>query len=376
MNSGGFELISGGGTATATTINSGGRLTVESDTEFGVASVNGTLVNRGGEQDVIGLASATTLNAGLEIVSSGGTAIATTVNSGGLEKVNTAGATISDHVLRGGEEIVSSGGTVSATVVDTGGTMAVDGTAIGTIVNGGTQWVNPGGVTSSTVAENGGTQIVYSSGSASGTLVSAASFQTISRGSTTGTVVLSGGFQGVFNGGIAGGTVISTGGEAVVYAGGTDRFSTISQGGIEFIRSAGTVSGGTVISGASMTVSSGGIVAAGLTLSGGTANISGSLAAGQTMNFAGAGGDLVLFNLPAFAAVIGGFGTSDKIDLGSFAFGSATTRSFTEAPSHTSGTLSVVNGASQAHLTLLGSYVTSNFALSNDGAGRTLVKFA
>ena len=152
--------------------------------------------------------------------------------------------------------------------------------------------------------------------------------------------------------------------------------SLISSGGLQFILSAGTVSGGTVISGATMTVSSGGFVAAGLTLSGGTANISGSVATGQTMNFVGTGGDLALYNLPAFGAVIGGFGTGDKIDLGTFTFGSGTTRSFVEAASHTSGTLSVANGASQANLTLLGSYVTSNFALSNDSAGGTLVKFA
>jgi hypothetical protein len=36
----------------------------------------------------------------------------------------------------------------------------------------------------------------------------------------------------------------------------------------------------------------------------------------------------------------------------------------------------VVNGASQANRTLLGTYVTSNFALSNDGASGTPVKFA
>jgi len=94
------------------------------------------------------------------------------------------------------------------------------------------------------------------------------------------------------------------------------------------------------------------------------------------MTFAGTGGDLALYNLPGFAAVIAGFGTGDRIDLGNFAFGSATTRSFFEAPSHTSGTLSVVTGALQANLTLHGSYVTSNFTLANDGAGGTLVKFA
>ena len=74
--------------------------------------------------------------------------------------------------------------------------------------------------------------------------------------------------------------------------------------------------------------------------------------------------------------MIGGFGSGDKIDLGHFAFGSGSTQTYTEAASHTSGTLSVVNGGNQANLTLLGSYVTSNFALSNDGAGGTLVKFA
>ena len=74
-----------------------------------------------------------------------------------------------------------------------------------------------------------------------------------------------------------------------------------------------------------MTVSSGGTVAAGLTISGGTANISGSVAAGQTVNFAGPAAIWRSTICPAFAAVIGGFGTGDKIDLGSFAFSSATT---------------------------------------------------
>jgi hypothetical protein len=74
--------------------------------------------------------------------------------------------------------------------------------------------------------------------------------------------------------------------------------------------------------------------------------------------------------------VIGGFASGDKIDLGTFAFGTGATRSFTEAASHTSGTLTVTNGANHASFTLAGSYVTSNFALSNDGSGGTLVKFA
>jgi hypothetical protein len=131
-----------------------------------------------------------------------------------------------------------------------------------------------------------------------------------------------------------------------------------------------------VISGATLTVSSGGTVLAGLTLSGGTTNIFGSMAAGQTMNFAGTGGDLALYNLPAFGALIGGFSSGDKIDLATLTFGSGSTRSFTEAASHTSGTLTVANGASHASLTLAGNYATSNFAVASDAASVTLVKFA
>jgi hypothetical protein len=49
---------------------------------------------------------------------------------------------------------------------------------------------------------------------------------------------------------------------------------------------------------------------------------------------------------------------------------------YTASSGHTSsGTLSAINGSNHANLTLLGSYVTSNFTLSNNGAGGTLGKF-
>jgi len=114
----------------------------------------------------------------------------------------------------------------------------------------------------------------------------------------------------------------------------------------------------------------------GLRISGGTAVISGSVASGQTMTFVGSGGDLALYNLSGFAAVISGFSTGDQIDLGGFAFSSnGETRTFTEAANKTSGTLTVVDGGKTASLTLAGSYVTSAFMLTNDGAGGTFVRF-
>jgi hypothetical protein len=71
---------------------------------------------------------------------------------------------------------------------------------------------------------------------------------------------------------------------------------------------------------------------------------------------------------------ISGFNlTSQEIDLGGYAYSTSETVSWTEAPSNTSGTLTVTDGAKVANLTLLGSYVTSNFDLSTDSQGGTLV---
>ncbi len=188
----------------------------------------------------------------------------------------------------------------------------------------------------------------------------------------SGTRVLSGGSQDVS--GAAHATVVSAAGKDMVMSAGIDTGTVVSSGGVQLIMSAGVVSGTTLLSGATLTAFSGGIIAAGLTLSGGTAVISGSVAAGQTVKYVGSGGDLALFNLPGFGASVGGFGAGDRIDLGGLAYGGGETRSFTEAGGGTSGTLTVTDGGKVAHLSLLGSYVTSDFALSTDGAGGTLVK--
>jgi hypothetical protein len=122
-------------------------------------------------------------------------------------------------------------------------------------------------------------------------------------------------------------------------------------------------------------VSSGGLLSGGLTLSGGTATISGSVSSSVTVTFVSAGGDLILKNPSTFAAEIGGFTlTTQEIDLLGYAYNSSTeTRSWTEAASNTSGTLTVVDGSKTATLNLLGSYSTANFTLSSDGAGGTLI---
>ena len=152
------------------------------------------------------------------------------------------------------------------------------------------------------------------------------------------------------------GTTISSGGTEDVFSGGATDHSQVF--GKEVVSSGGSGYGDTVHTGGVLTISSGGQVAGGLTISGGYAAISGAVASGQEIRFAGTG-DLTFYDLTAFHATIGGYSTGDEFDLGGFAFGAGETRSFTEAASLTSGTLTVTDGADVAKLTLLGSYVTS-----------------
>jgi hypothetical protein len=66
-------------------------------------------------------------------------------------------------------------------------------------------------------------------------------------------------------------------------------------------------------------------------------------------------------------------GEGSRIDLSDIAFASGTTLSFTEAPSNTSGTLSVSDGVHTANITLIGQYTTAQFTKASDGHGGTLV---
>ena len=292
----------------------------------------------------------------IEIIAFSGSVL---VGAGGVQDVKSPKVALNTEIASGGRQNVHAGGIASATTVEYGGAQFVTAGGISRAARllRGSEYVSSGGVASATRVSSGGSEQVTSGG--------------IARSST----VLSGGSLIVSRGGVASVTAVSAGGRETVSSGGIDRFSVIGSGGMAFIASAATVSGTTVLSGAKLTVSSGGVVQAGLTISGGAAAISGTVAAGQQVRFGGSGGTLALYNLPSFAALISGFSAGDRFDLGGFAYGAGETRSFVSAASHTSGTLTVVDGAKTAKLTLIGSYATSNFALANDGAGGTFVRF-
>jgi autotransporter passenger strand-loop-strand repeat protein len=276
----------------------------------------------------------------------------TTVSSGQTLMVS-AGQTYSGiTVLSGGIETVLSGGTASGTIVDSGGTETVSGGGkdVGTTISG-KQYVY-GTATSATIGA-GGNQYVEAGGAASATIVHSGGRQIVSSGGVaSGATVTHDGNQSVFSGGVARGTVLS-GGAEIVSAGGTASGTIVDSGGAE--RVYGRASGGT-INGGLVEVASGGTASGAVTfVSGGTLQLD-----------AGAG----------FTGRIKGFGTPDlldRIDLRGIAFGSGTTRSFSEAAGNTSGTLTVTSGTHTVHLTLLGLYTTNNFKLATDTHGGTLV---
>ena len=167
---------------------------------------------------------------------------------------------------------------------------------------------------------------------------------------------------------------------------------TIHSGGREDVRANGVTSGAIISSGGTVVVSSGGTVfdatlrggtltelanadmSGDLIISSGTANLSDNVASGEEVLFAGSGGDLALYNVTQFHATIGGFSTGDKFDLGGFTYSAGEKETFKENAAHTSGLLTVTDGAEVAKLTLLGNYTSSDFALSDDNHGGTSVK--
>lgn len=102
-------------------------------------------------------------------------------------------------------------------------------------------------------------------------------------------------------------------------------------------------------------------------LLGGTVQLGAGADAHQTVDFLTGSALLKLVGAGSFAGTIADFGTGDKIDLLNTA---ATSLHFS------GGVLSVDNGSvGVAHLHFSGSYTNSNFALSSDGHGGSMISF-
>ena len=227
------QIISSGGSALSTTIQETGSQLIY---DGGVA--NSTTVKPHGSQFIYsgGIASRTHLSSGaVQTVYTGGSADSTYVASGATQTVASGGVTTNDIIESGGEEDTSAGGS-SYDLVLNGGTQVVasGGMAYHTIINSaGVQHISNDGYAFNTEINLGGSQVVSYGGIASGTVINSAGNQYISSGGiASDTVVSSAGWQNIHESGRAYNTVVENGGYLVInYTHGSAINPTIKSGG-------------------------------------------------------------------------------------------------------------------------------------------------
>ncbi len=141
---------------------------------------------------------------------------------------------------------------------------------------------------------------------------------------------------------------------------------SMDSGGLQFL--AAVANDGTIIDSAAMLFQRQLAGTGTLTLAAGaTARLFDGAAKTQIVDLTGSGAALQLDNPLKFLGTIAGFGGNAEIDLRATA---------ADSLNYSSGTLTASDGASTiADLKFAGSYTTSNFALSSDGAGGALITY-
>jgi autotransporter passenger strand-loop-strand repeat protein len=251
VGSGAVEILSTGGTASGTILQSGGLIVLEGGTATGIVNEGGQVVSAGvldfdaltgyhylgltTTGDVIGSAETQT------VFGNGGVASNSVLLSGGAQFVISGGNGLGTFVHSAGILEAMSGGTTSGATVSAGGLLAVfGGAADGTdVLASGVAGEVFGGTLSGTIVESGGLLGLVDGGEADGTDVRSGGLVAVIGATTSGTIVESGGAEGVENaGGFAAGT-----GSAI---------ATIVYGGGYLVPLPGTVISGTVNSGGSV----------------------------------------------------------------------------------------------------------------------------
>ena len=280
-----------GGSATTTTVNRYGSMTISSG-----GNVTSTMVNSDGRMRVYGNATSTTVNSrGSMTVFSGGNATSTTVNSDGKMELDGGSATVTT-VNSGGIMLIYNG-SATATTVNSGGSMMIYGGGSVTAttvkvdgrINGFTfsedQYYDSGLHISNAYISRWDHAYLYAGQTATSTTVNSDSYITVSSGgSAISTTVNSGGNMTIYAGGSATLTTVNSGGaingftfsedryfdsgfhisnayvsrSADLYAGQTAISTMVNSDGYMYISSGGSATSTTVNSRGSMTVDSGG----------------------------------------------------------------------------------------------------------------------
>ena len=171
-------------------------------------------------------------------VSSGGSAVLTTINSGGVQNVFSGGIASSTSINSGGVQFINSKGEGISTTVNSGGRLAVIAGGSSTNItqmSGGLIDVTVYSATDKTIVsginEQGG---IFSliSGHAQGFIINSGGFQSVSSGGlATSSTINHGGKQTIANSGSATSTIINAGGLLIVFSGGKSTQITQNTGG-------------------------------------------------------------------------------------------------------------------------------------------------
>jgi autotransporter passenger strand-loop-strand repeat protein len=251
-----------GGVVSETTIDSGGFEFVHSGgTDFG-ASVDGTLqVFAGALASGAEINSSGLLLVGVPSFGAGGVVSGTLIDSSGFEFINSGGTDFGAHII--GTLRVLSHGTVSGADVSDAGLLLGAGGLVSsaTIESGGLEIINSGGT--DVGASVSGTLRVFSSGLASGVEVHSGGLLRVGAlgfgagGLVSGTTIDSGGLELVDSGGTDFSATISASAALVVFSRGTALDTTIS-GGTLVVSSGGSLGGKVTFAGSGGTLLIGG----------------------------------------------------------------------------------------------------------------------
>jgi autotransporter passenger strand-loop-strand repeat protein len=169
VNSGGIFNVDG--SAVGSRVNSGGVISIS-----GTETIIATGIDSFASVWVPGMASATTLSGGEQVVASGGSAAGTIISGGS-----------------GGLELIDAGGSANGTQVYSGGLQSIFGATSGTTVNsGGSAWIDSGGSAAQMLVGSDGHATVLSGGAANGATISGGLLELASGGSAVGAVTFAG----------------------------------------------------------------------------------------------------------------------------------------------------------------------------------------
>ncbi|HBB1749090.1 TPA: autotransporter outer membrane beta-barrel domain-containing protein, partial [Escherichia coli] len=222
INSGGMLSVSSGGSAVDITQNSGGIIFADTSATLRGTNINGSFSIAGGSASNMLLE-----NGGYLSVLNGHQATSTTINSGGQQRVSSGGSATSTTINSGGFQNVYSGGSATSTTINSGGyqNVHVNGNVTKTtITDGGILQVDVGGSASQVTQNSGGAIVANTSAVLSGT--NGKGTFSIAGGSAVNMLLENGGLLTVLGGHDASDTTVGSDGTLSVQSGGVLRGTT------------------------------------------------------------------------------------------------------------------------------------------------------